>query len=85
VEVLFGGRAFSRVEIDLGKYPESIVLGKDARDCEAACIRLHNDVFLWVEMLEDLCFGKGLVDFSNCTSDECHSLDLRLRRQLRHT
>jgi hypothetical protein len=40
VVVLFGGRAFSGVEIDLAKNPESVVLVEDAGDCEAACIGL---------------------------------------------
>jgi hypothetical protein len=53
LEVQFGGRAFSRVEIDLGKYPESFVLGKVASDCEAAWIGQQSDLFLRVEMLND--------------------------------
>jgi len=58
VVVLFGRRAFSRVEIDCAKNHEYVVLVKDAGDCETACIGLQNDQFLRVEMLEDQCFGK---------------------------
>jgi hypothetical protein len=66
VIVLFGGRALSRVEIDWAKNPESVVLVDDAGDCEAASIGLQNDRFLWVEVLEDWCFGKGLFELSKC-------------------
>jgi hypothetical protein len=66
VVVLFAGTAFSRVEIDCAKNPESVVLVEDAGDCEAACIGLQNDRFLPVEVLEDQCFGKGLFELSKC-------------------
>jgi len=45
VVVLFGGGAFSRVEIDWAKNPEFVLLVEDAGDCEAACIGLQNDRF----------------------------------------
>jgi len=35
---LFGGRAFSRVEVDWVKNPESVVLVRDAGDWQATCI-----------------------------------------------
>jgi hypothetical protein len=38
VVVLFGGRAFSGVEIDWAKNPRLVVLFEDAGECEAACI-----------------------------------------------
>ena len=38
VIVLFGRRAFSRVEIDWAKNPESIVLVEEAGHCKAGCI-----------------------------------------------
>jgi len=66
VVVLFGGGAFSRVEIDWAKNPNSVVHVEDAGDCEAACIGLQNAPFLPVQMLEDRCFGKGLFDLSKC-------------------
>jgi hypothetical protein len=66
VVVLFGARAFSRVEIDWAKNPESLVLVGDAGDCEAACIRLQNDRFLLVEVLEDWCIGNGLFERAKC-------------------
>ena len=66
VIVLFGGGAFPRVKIDWAKNPESIVLVKDAGDCEAACIGLQNDRSLRGELLEDRCFGKGLFELSKC-------------------
>jgi len=66
VVVLLGAGAFSRVEIDWVKNPESVILVEDAGDCEAACVGLQNDRFLRVEMLEDRCFGKGLFEFSKC-------------------
>ena len=66
VVVLIGGEAFSRVEIDWVKNPESVILVEDASDCEAACIGLQNDRFLRVEMLEDQCFSKGLFELSKC-------------------
>jgi len=66
VIVLFGRRAFSRVEIDWAKNPESVVLVEDAGDCEAACIGLQNDQFLRVEMLENRCFGTGFFELSKC-------------------
>jgi hypothetical protein len=59
---LFGGTVFSRVEIDWAKNPKSVVLVKDAGECEAACIGLQNDRFLRDEMLEDRCLGKGLFE-----------------------
>jgi len=66
VVVLFGGRAFSSVEIDWAKNPESVIVVKDAGDCEAACIGLQNDRFLRVEVLEDRCLGKALFELSKC-------------------
>ena len=66
VVVLFGRRAFSRVEIDWAKNPESVVLVKDAGDCKAACIGLQNHRFLRVEMRENQCFGKGLFEPLKC-------------------
>jgi hypothetical protein len=64
VLVPFGGREFSRQEADWAENSESVVMVKDAGDCEAACIGLQNDQFLRVEMLEDRCFGKGLFELS---------------------
>jgi hypothetical protein len=66
VVVLFVWGALSTVEIDLGKNPESGILVEDAGDCEADCIGRQNDRFLWVEMLEDRCFGKGHYELSKC-------------------
>ena len=64
--VLFWRRAFSIVEITRGKNPESVVLVKDAGDCDAAYLGQQNDRFLPVEMLEDRCYGKGLCEVPNC-------------------
>jgi hypothetical protein len=61
---LFGGAAFSIVNIDWVKDPKSVVLIEDARECEAAHIGLQNDQFLPVDMLEDRCFGKGRFELS---------------------
>jgi len=66
VVVLFGGGAFSRVEMDWAKNPKSAVLVEDAGDREAACIGLQNGRFLRVEMLQDPCVGKGLFELSKC-------------------
>jgi len=66
VIVLFGKRAFSRVEIDWAKNPESVVQVKNAGDCEATCIGQQDDRFLQVEMLDDRCYGKGLFKLPKC-------------------
>ena len=66
VVVLFGGRAFSRVEIDWAKNPKSVLLVEAGSDCEVACIGLQNDWFLRAEVLEDRYFGKGLFELSKC-------------------
>jgi hypothetical protein len=44
--LLFGARALTSIENDWAKDPESVVLVKDAGDCEPACIALQNDCFL---------------------------------------
>ena len=66
IVVLFGRLAFSSVEIDYAKNAESVILIKDAGNCEAACIGLQNDRFLLVDMLEDRCYSKGLFELLKC-------------------
>jgi len=66
VVVLFGGRAFSRVDIDRAKNPVSVILVKNAGVWYAARIRLQNDQSLSAEMLEDWCGGQGHLELSIC-------------------
>ena len=68
VVVLFGRRAFSRVQIDRSKDPESVVLVKDGGDCEATCIGLQHDRILQDEMLENQWDGKFVLSFRNGSS-----------------
>jgi len=60
VVVLFDSRAFSRVEIDRAKNPESVPVVKQASIYEAASIGLQNNHVLRFDMMEDWCFSKGL-------------------------
>lgn len=66
VIVLFRQGALVRVDIDLSKQTESVILVKHAGNCDASCISLQNDQFLQVEMLQDQCVCEGHFVLSKC-------------------